>query len=175
MSVKARFWAKINKAGPWPEDRRLGRCWIWTASKRHKGYGAFAYTDENGRLVQERAHRLAFLWAGGRLTRRKPCALHKCDRPACCRPSHVFAGSIAENNADMTRKGRRVPGGTHCGDAGRWKRGEAHPNAKLTVADVVAIRRRAECADCTTIARAFGIGVSHASRIINGKLWRHVA
>src|SRR5215469_6787037 len=51
--VLARFWAKVRKGEP-------NECWLWTASKRNKGYGAFSYTL-NGRMVQDRAHRFSYV------------------------------------------------------------------------------------------------------------------
>lgn len=32
--------------------------------------------------------------------------LHRCDNPKCVRPTHLFLGTIADNNQDKARKGR---------------------------------------------------------------------
>ncbi len=58
---------------------------------------------------QVSAHRYAWVLANGEI----PAGLfvcHKCDVPACCRPSHMFLGTNEENLADMTAKGRRSIG-----------------------------------------------------------------
>ena len=31
---------------------------------------------------------------------------HKCDRPPCCNPDHLFVGTQLDNVADMLAKGR---------------------------------------------------------------------
>lgn len=54
-------------------------CLIWT------GYiDRYGYFSLGGKMVK--AHRVAFLLAGGALTRDKPQVLHRCDNPACCEP-----------------------------------------------------------------------------------------
>lgn len=36
--------------------------------------------------------------------------LHRCDRPGCSNPRHLYAGSPLENAADCTARGRRAVG-----------------------------------------------------------------
>jgi hypothetical protein len=92
-----RFWSKVNKSGG---------CWLWKASKRNKGYGAFVWADEKGDIIQGRAHRFSYELHCGKIPNGL-CVLHKCDNPACVRPSHLFLGSKAENNEDMFLKKRK--------------------------------------------------------------------
>src|SRR3990172_4237019 len=96
------FWAKVNKSDG---------CWTWTASKRKFGYGAFVWADSEGRIIQGRAHRFSYELHHGPIPL-GICVLHKCDNPACVRPSHLFLGTRADNNFDMLSKGRHVCGGT---------------------------------------------------------------
>lgn len=162
----ARFWAKVNKTAG---------CWLWTASVRNKGYGAFGYTVA-GRSFQERAHRVSWMIHYGAIPENL-CVLHNCpggDNPRCVNPAHLFLGTKADNNRDMRRKGRSVPGGTY-GGAG-YERGIRHHAAKLTDAGVLAIRAAAAAGESLgSISRRYELAVGHVHRIVHRKAWKHVA
>lgn len=79
----ARFAAKVEEA---PDG-----CWMWTAARFRKGYGAFAY---EGRVW--RAHRLTYLWFVGPIS----AALeldHLCRHRACVNPAHLEQVTHREN------------------------------------------------------------------------------
>lgn len=79
--------------------------------------------------------------------------------------SNLRWGTRAENNADTTRHGR----------AGR-NRGERHARAVLTAETVTAIRQRVAAGESQrSVARAFGIGQPHVSRLARGARWAHVS
>lgn len=61
------------------------------------------------------------------------CVMHTCDNKMCINPEHLKAGTLADNNHDMQRKGR-ASGGSHPGE-------EAY-NAKFTNEQVRSIRKR---------------------------------
>jgi hypothetical protein len=79
------------------------------------------------------------------------------------RPDHLFLGTLADNNADMDAKGRRVNG---------QLKGSATSNAKLTEAIVKVIRKsKARGVD---LAREYGVSQTIISAVRKGHIWRHV-
>lgn len=144
-------------------DRSSGDCWIWTAQRNRKGYGAFSV---DGRSRQ--AHRVAYTLFVGPIPEGM-FVCHRCDVPACVNPRHLFLGTAADNSADMVRKNRRrgalVP-----------VAGEKHPAARLTERDVRDIRRRAaEGEPRSGLALRYGITRENVRRIVLRQTWRHVA
>jgi hypothetical protein len=182
-----RFWAKVNKDGPIPTHcPELGACWIWTASCNVKGYGKL---NVNGKHMA--AHRIAFFLEHGRCP--TPCGLHRCDNPLCVRPSHIREGTQLENVRDCITKGRdargerngsrlhperRARGDRHGSRTHpeRLPRGEDHARAKLTVQDVIEVRRLAvNGLQQRSIASRFGVCQATVRDIVARKIWRHVA
>ncbi len=86
---------------------------------------------------------------------------HTCDNRMCVNPEHLFLGTHKENMADMRQKGR-----ANC------TRGEQKNTAKLTEAQVIAIR--ADKRTQYVIAADYGVNQSAISYIKTGKYWRHV-
>ncbi len=92
-----RFWSKVNKTGPlWNNIP----CWLWTVARTSTGYGHF---NLDGRSVK--AHRAAWEITHGPIPD-KLLVLHRCDRPLCCNPAHLFLGTPADNSRDMVQKNR---------------------------------------------------------------------
>lgn len=103
-----RFWDKVNKDGPVPQHvPHLGKCWVWTGAKAHKGYGAIS--GEGFRSKRDLAHRVSWRLHHGDVPQGL-WVLHKCDNPPCVRPDHLFLGTSQDNHADMMRKGRHAHG-----------------------------------------------------------------
>jgi hypothetical protein len=77
-------------------------------------------------------------------------------------PAHLFIGTQLDNVADMDAKGRRVAVGFP---------GSANARARLTEADVTAIRQLGPTERNIDIAAAFGITPTHVGSILKGKAW----
>lgn len=134
-----------------------GGCWLWQGTKAN-GYG---------RIVKRKrafyVHRAGYALRHGHVPDQKVC--HKCDTPPCWRPSHLFAGTQAQNLADMRRKGRGSPPPRFYG--------EAHPIAKLTRKKVAAIRRlRARGVPQRTVAKRFRVSQATVGNIAHRRTWR---
>ena len=113
-----------------------GTCWPWTGRINRWGYGRLMVS-----MREYLVHRVAWEMARGTI----PDGLfvcHRCDNPRCCNPEHLFLGTAADNNADMVAKRRN-------------RRGQNHQNAKLTDAQVLAIR--ADCRSSRAIAAEYGV------------------
>lgn len=119
IPIEVRFWKYVNKTND---------CWLWTGAVNHWGYGMINSGGKNGKAY--RAHRISWEIHNGPI----PTGinvLHHCDNPPCVNPAHLFLGTIADNNEDMTSKGRRR-GGSPAGDN--------HPRRQITDAQIAQIR-----------------------------------
>ena len=133
-------------------------CWLWTASTAGKGYGQLKVPGERRQVY---AHRLSWLLHRGAL-RKGQHVLHRCDTPRCVNPDHLFLGSPSANAKDMASKGRHLFGARNA-------------RAKLTEANVLAIRRlAAEGRPQREIAGLFGVAQITVSRIARRERWAHV-
>jgi len=145
-----RFWSMVDRRGP-------NDCWNWTASQDKDGYGRFH--DCNNSSYQ--AHRIAFAVCNGD-TKLQVC--HNCNNPACCNPSHLYAGSQSKNIQQCYDDGRAF---ICCG--------ENSGNVKLTESKVLQIRELYRDGWLQReIAEKFGICQVRVSEICRGKAWKHV-
>lgn len=103
-----RFWLFVDKT---PGQGPRGECWSWKMSRNPNNYGQVWHPEQRRPML---AHVIAYLLTKGPLPEGKPNVCHHCDYPPCCRPEHLFAGTQADNMADMLEKGR-----------GRWKKQQA--------------------------------------------------
>jgi len=144
------FWSRLEIKSFDPDV-----CWEWCGGYFPDGYG---YAYFNARDKRWRAHRLAYKLAydkdPGNL-----CVCHKCDNPACCRPSHLFLGSHKDNMQDKVKKGLSLSG-------------SKHPRAKLTEAQVKQIRKMVEQGIPQYIlAKRFKVSQSTINAIIKKRNW----
>lgn len=180
-----RFWSKVRIAGP--DD-----CWIWTAGLATRGeYGRVKEVVLGKR--ESRAHRVAFLLAGGRFTLDKPQCLHACHNGLCCNPAHLRAGDVTDNMQDRKKAGRaNTPTGERHGSVtrpDRVPRGERHPlvknpelaargeyngSAKLTESKVRELRLLRGVRSQRDLAAEYGIDQTTVSDIQLNKSWKHI-
>lgn len=132
-------------------------CRLWLKAKNPKGYGvvstASTKVSQVSRVIWEQTH--------GPIP---PGLLvcHRCDVRACCEVTHLFLGTPADNSRDRC-------------DKNRGTRGEATWSARLTEADVRAIRaQRAAGAYQVDLAADYGVNEATISNICTRTTWGHV-
>jgi hypothetical protein len=143
---RRRFWSKVEKRGD--------ECWPWKAGVfADTGYGAFWLSTRQQNVGAHRVAALLTLGPGDGFV------LHSCDNPPCCNPAHLRYGTPADNMADRS-------------DRGRAPAGERHPNAKLTQAQVDAIRLERNAGDTLReIAERYGVTLQNIHYITSGERW----
>jgi hypothetical protein len=186
----ARFWSKVDKSGPVPAHcPELGRCWIWTAGVRGDGYGNYWI----GNAVQIGAHRFSYSIAFS--DPGEFCVLHKCDRPTCVNPLHLYIGTHLDNAHDrkirnrdpnpitkrdsqllVAARGNRNGSRLH---PERLKRGPDHPRfgrgrVSVKLNESMAIAIRTSLLSTRAIAANYGVCVETISNVRQRRTWKHI-
>lgn len=159
FAILERIWARVAKGDGFG-------CWEWTASATKAGYGQLR-VGTSPRYV----HRLVYELSIGDI----PDGMfvcHRCDNRRCCKPSHLFLGTAADNSRDMAQKNRSTRGRPQ--PLGAHVAGESHGRRKLTAKQVQEIRARYAAGGVTQekIAAEFGVSGAHVCGIVNGKFWK---
>lgn len=151
--VAERFWPKVDQRGG-----DVDQCWPWIAGRWPTGYGQFFMPGRGPVNNRVYAHRIAYELHYGPIPKGL-FVLHRCDNRPCCNPTHLWLGTIGDNNRDRGAKGRTAD-----------QRGQANGNAKLTDEQVAEIRARYTAArgQQSALAREFGVGQPQIWRIVNG-------
>lgn len=134
-------------------------CRIFSGHKNADGYGMFWTGIKN-----EAAHRSMWRITFGEI----PLglyALHRCNTPPCCEPSHLWAGTQQQNCLQKVADGRD-----------RSPRGEDHFRAKLTEGDVHEIFRLRQDYGLTLkeLGDRFGVSNVAISAILTRRNWKHI-
>lgn len=146
-----RFWKFVAI----PEDEN--DCWEWTGRKNYKGYGVMKINSRNVQVhrFSYEIHSKAEIPAG-------LLACHKCDNPVCVNPSHIFIGTVLDNNLDRDRKGRKAVG-------------ERNGRSRLTESDIRKIKYLINSGvSDSEIARRVNLWSSTIRAIRVGITWSHI-
>lgn len=151
--ISERFVKYINKRGV-KVSYMPTRCWEWSGYVKEGRYGMFAIASR-----PYGAHRVSWIFANRKRIPKGMCILHKCDRPSCVRPSHLFLGTQKENMQDAVSKRRLASGKV-----------SARAN-KLTSDEVEEIRECYAQGDTSqaAIAREYGVSRQNVGYIVNFK------
>lgn len=183
----------------WSNVRKTDSCWFWTGSTNKWGYGKTTESGARGKTVS--AHRVSWLLHNGPIPDGL-WVLHKCDEHyapgdisyrRCVNPAHLYLGTHRDNTQDTVRTGRIASGERNGnilhpdrrprGDAHParrhpecWARGERQGSAKLTAAQVLAIRERAASQSVTfcALAAEYRVSASTIRRIVRRISWAHI-
>ena len=133
-------------------------CLIWPFGRTGSGYAAMRDDGAQGQV-----HRLICQAVNGPPPTPEHEAAHSCGRghEGCVSPQHLRWATGAENQAD------RITHGTDL-------QGDRHPLAKLTAADVRAIRRDFGQLSLTELGDRHGVTKQNISYIVRRKTWSSV-
>jgi len=121
----ARFWSKVSKGSP-------DECWLWTGAKGNSsGHGVFWAEGRN-----RGAHVYSWMLANAAIP--KLSILHRCGRPACVNPNHLYEGNARDNALDSVAHGTNFR-------AKRTKCENGHPWTRETAGRVYGYRRCLVC------------------------------
>lgn len=78
------------------------QCWDWQGNLDKDSYGLLAFDGK-----QVKAHRVSWILHNNRSIPKKMLVCHRCDRPICVSPFHLFLGTHMDNIHDCMSKNRR--------------------------------------------------------------------
>jgi len=144
------FWSLVEK-------KSEADCWPWLGKLNQWGYGRF---NKNG--FCEQAHRTAYELIFNKSIKGL-IAMHICDNPCCCNPSHILIGTHADNQADKVKKNRQA-------------KGEKVGTSLLTQEQVLEAREKYKTKNFTykELAQQYGVCKDTIQKAIRGIYWKHL-
>jgi hypothetical protein len=145
-----------------------GDCLVWEGHRNKDGYAVTNIDAGDGIRKNRLVHRLVYMQAFGNI----PSGLlvcHKCDNPSCINLDHLWLGTPEANMKDRDRKQR--------GNFSRNVSGSRNPRAKLTLDQVLEIRKRHVAAarvgpnTTSALAAEFGVHRTHIQRVVRKDQW----
>lgn len=98
--LEAIFWAQ-TEIFDGPRTDEIGPCRVWRGPRNRHGYGVLQIGYRRFAV-----HRVAYTVVNGPVPQGR-LILHHCDHPPCCEPAHLYAGTHAQNMADLAQRGPR--------------------------------------------------------------------
>lgn len=146
-------------------------CWEYKGAKDRDGYGAHSYIVENGKRIKCGAHRFMAM-IHGHVIPPGYVVCHKCDNPSCVNPTHLFVGTVDDNNQDKVNKNRnsRFPG-------------SKNSMSKLDEATVKKIKAEAVVgsrvgynngSNIKEVAAKYNVCTETVRKIARNDIWKHV-
>jgi len=90
------FWSWVDQSAG------ADACWPWLGKSNTRGYGRYKLYGRS-----HFAHRYALTASkGAPADERATFALHSCDNPTCCNPTHLRWGTAQDNADDRTARSR---------------------------------------------------------------------
>ncbi|WP_167705803.1 HNH endonuclease [Xanthomonas sp. 3376] len=133
--------------------RQERRCIEWPFGVTRAGYGYVRVGS-----TRQHAHRYVCILVHGEPGPGQTDVAHSCGNRLCCNPAHLRHATSAENSEDAMRHGT-------------VRKGDNHPAAKLTSADVSTIRTMLGARSMSEIARDFRVSRKAVAHIRDGATW----
>lgn len=134
-------------------------CWIWQGATNSKGYGSIGNTGWAKKFNTYSTHRLSYKVFNGEIPENM-LVCHTCNVPSCVNPKHLYVGTNEDNIRD------RIIAGS--------SKGERNPNSKLTVNNVLEIKKLLARFTNVQIAAKFNVDARCISDIRVGRTWRYL-
>ncbi len=167
---------------PAPYDELVEPCLIYCGNpKRLNPFssGNYARVHHEGR--QMLVHHVMWEAANGTFVPEDLIIRHRCDRPDCCRPSHLLTGTPLDNMRDAGLRNRRAYGERNGSQTHpeRIPRGEKHRGAKITEQTAALIKGAVRALGngygvATSVAAYYHTTPSTVRNIARGKTWASV-